>query len=148
MSYLEWFENHALKHKTLVEKLIKKGLDQTQIIDYFDFENMVASEPDFCPLYTEKHDDGSVGKKCHDMASLNCYLCACPNFRFKDSGFEKIGSKTLFSSCNIDSKDGSRGTYGDALHQDCSQCSVPHHRAYVEKHFDLDWKNIMQDVPQ
>lgn len=136
MSYTSWFNEHAQKHNIIVQKLLKNGLEKEQIIDYFDFENMVQKEPDFCPLYAEN-------KKCHDMKKLNCYLCACPNFRFKDEGFEKLEEKTKYSFCDIDSKDGRVGVYGDSIHQDCSKCSVPHHKAYVSKNFDLDWKKIM-----
>lgn len=138
MSYTSWFNEHASKHKKIVKKLLQKEFSKEEIIDYFDFENMVKKEPDFCPLYAEH-------KKCHDMKKLNCYLCACPNFRFKDEGFEKIEEKTKYSFCDIDSKDGRVGVYGNAIHQDCSGCSVPHHRAYVSKHFDLEWEKIMNN---
>ena len=138
MSYTSWFNEHAKKHNTIVQKLLKKGFDKELIIEYFDFDNMVKEENDFCPLYAEN-------RKCHDMKVLNCYLCACPNFRFKDEGFEKIDTKTKYSFCDIDSKDGRVGVYGEAIHQDCSGCSVPHHKSYVEKHFDLDWKTIMNN---
>lgn len=141
MSYTSWFNEHADKHKKIVDKLRDKGLSKEQIIDYFDFENMVKEEKDFCPLYAEN-------KKCHDMESLNCYLCACPNFRFDDAGVEKIDTKTKYSFCDIESKDGKAGVYGNAIHQDCSKCGVPHHRSYVEKHFDFDWRVIMQKCNQ
>ncbi len=137
MSYKSWFDEHAAKHKKIVEKLLACGNSKEGIIDYFEFENMVTNEPDFCPLYAEN-------KKCHDMQRLNCYLCACPNFRFSDEGVEKIEDKTKYSFCSIDSKDGKAGVYGDAIHQDCSKCGVPHHKAYVEKNFDLDWKKVME----
>ncbi len=140
MSYTSWFTEHGKKHKEIIEKLLAKGFDKEQIIDYFDFESMLKNEPDFCPLYAES-------KKCHDMPSLNCYLCSCPNFRFDDKGFDKVEQKTRYSFCDIDSKDGRVGVYGEKVHQDCSQCGVPHHRAYVEKHFDLDWFEIMKDCP-
>lgn len=136
MSYTSWFDEHASKHKVIVEKLQKQNLTKEQIIDYFDFENMKVKERDFCPLYADN-------KKCHDMQELNCYLCACPNFRFHDDGVEKVEEKTKYSFCDIDSKDGKVGVYGEAIHQDCSGCSVPHHRAYVLKNFDYDWKKIM-----
>ena len=138
MGYISWFHKHALKHKKIVDKLILEGLNEAEIIDYFDFENMRKKEEDFCPLYAKN-------KKCHDVESLNCYLCACPNFRFKDDGIEKVEEKIKYSFCEIDSKDGRVGVYGDKIHQDCSNCSVPHHRSYVEKYFDLDWKKIMQE---
>jgi hypothetical protein len=136
MAYSDWFDKHSQKHKKIVEKLIAKSYSKEQIIDYFDFENMKKEEIDFCPLYAKD-------KKCHDMESLNCYLCACPNFRFKDDGIKKIESATQFSFCAINSKDGRQGVYGEKIHQDCSKCSVPHHREYVSKHFDLDWKKMM-----
>lgn len=138
MSYISWFNDHADKHKKIIDKLLKRGFSQREIIDYFDFENMCKEESDFCPLYAEH-------KKCHEMESLNCYLCACPNFRFNDAGFALVDTKTKYSYCSIDSKDGAVGIYGDAIHQDCSKCSVPHHRAYVLKHFDLDWRECMSE---
>ena len=137
MSYTQWFEDHANKHKQIVSKLQKKNYTKEQIIEYFDFDSMVKEEPDFCPLYKDN-------KKCHDMESLNCYLCACPNFRFKDEGIKQVGENTQFSFCDIESKDGRQGVYGDAIHQDCSKCGVPHHKTYVEKNFDLDWKVAMK----
>ncbi len=137
MSYQSWFEAHAQKHKSIVYKLTKKNYTQEQIIDYFDFDNMIKEEPDFCPLYKEN-------KKCHAMEELNCYLCACPNFRFKDEGIKKVGEKVQYSLCSIDSKDGKQGEYGDKIHQDCSKCRVPHLKSYITKNFDLDWKKIMK----
>ena len=137
MSYGEWFEQHASKHKKIVDKLVAHGYTKEQIIDYFDFENMVKEEIDFCPLYKDN-------KKCHEMESLNCYLCACPNFRFDDEGIKKIDAKTQYSFCAIDSKDGKQGVYGDKIHQDCSKCTVPHHKEYVQNKFDIEWKKIMK----
>ena len=134
MSYSSWFEAHALKHKKIVDKLVAKGYTQEQIIDYFDFDNMVEKENDFCPLYKEP-------KKCHDMDSLNCYLCACPNFRFNDEGLGTYNEFNILSKCDI--HNGEKFAGKGVIHQDCSSCSVPHHKAYVEKNFDLDWKKIM-----
>lgn len=136
MTYKEWFDDFAQKHKIIVDKLLKQGFNKEQIIEYFNFENMVQKEPNFCLLYPEN-------KKCHEMESLNCYLCACPYFRFNDAGVEKIDTKTKYSFCSIDSKDGKIGVYGDTMHQDCSACTVPHHKSYIKKHFNLDWKKIM-----
>ncbi len=137
MSYSKWFDDHAQKHKLIVYNLTEKNYSQDEIIDYFDFDNMVKNEPDFCPLYKDN-------KKCHEMEELNCYLCACPNFCFKDEGIKKVKEKVQYSFCSIESKDGKQGEYGDKIHQDCSKCGVPHFKNYVTKHFDLDWKKIMQ----
>ena len=145
MTYLSWYKEQATRHKAVMNKLLSNGLSRDEIIAYFDFENMVKNESDFCPLYRERNEDGTLGKKCHDLESLNCYLCACPNFRFDDEGVAQDGEKTIFSLCSIDSKDGVQGIYGDAIHQDCSNCSVPHHVSYIKKHYDEDWTKIMQE---
>lgn len=137
MSYSSWVKEHSLAHKEIVQRLITKKFDKEQIIDYFDFENMIKNEPNFCPLYKDN-------KKCHDIDSLNCYLCSCPNFRFKDNGIKKINSTTQFSFCSIDSKDARQGIYAQSIHQDCSGCCVPHHKDYVKKNFNLEWSEIMQ----
>ncbi len=137
MTYSEWFQNHGAKHQAIMKKL--QHFSEKEVIQYFRFENMVKEEPDFCPLYKEN-------KKCHDIDILNCYLCACPNFRFDDEGLEKEEEKTLFSLCNIDSKNGSRYISDDAIHQNCSGCLVPHQEAYIKKVFSRNWFEIMQDV--
>ena len=158
MTYSQWFESHAERHGEIVDKLLAKGYDKAAIIDYFDFDNMVTAEPDFCPLYAEK-------KKCHDMKHLNCYLCACPYFRFNDDGIDALertkgneqrgsgkreagsGGLTVYSFCAIDAVDGKQAVFGDTVHQDCSKCLLPHRRGFIEKHFDTDWKTIMAACP-
>ena len=67
-----------------------------------------------------------------------------PFNKFKDEGIEEREGKTVYSFCAIDSKEGRQGVYGDKIHQDCSQCTVPHHVSYVRKHFDTEWKKIMK----
>jgi len=137
MSYISWFQTHGEKHKAIIDKLTK--LSDKEVIAYFKFENMVKKEPDFCPLYKEN-------KKCHDMKELNCYLCACPNFRFDDEGFKKVEKKTLYSTCDIDSKDGSQYISEDAIHQNCAGCLVPHYEVYIQKVFNRNWFKIMKNV--
>jgi Zn-finger protein len=125
LTYQSWHVEHAKKHKKLVEKLAH--LSDDELIEYFDFDNMVKYEPDFCLLYKEN-------KKCHDMENLNCYLCACPNFRVGESS----------SSCSIKSKDGGSMKAPDGfIHQDCSKCTVPHDVEYIKKNFSKDWLEIM-----
>ena len=80
------------------------------------------------------------------MKELNCYLCACPNFRFDDNGFKKVEEKTLYSTCNIESKDGAQFISDDAIHQNYAGCLVPHHEAYIKKNFSRDWFKIMKEV--
>jgi hypothetical protein len=114
-------------------------LSDEEVIAYFHFENMVEKEPDFCPLYKEN-------RKCHDMEELNCYLCACPNFRFDDNGLEEIDGKSLKSRCGINSRDGSRFVGTDTIHQDCSGCLVPHCKTYIQEVFQREWFAMMHKV--
>ena len=134
MSYLSWFNKYASKHKTIVDKLIEKNYTKEQIVNYFEFENMVKNEIDFCPLYKKN-------KKCHDMENLNCYLCGCPNFRFNDDGLGTYNEFKILSRCDINN--GAKLKSKDKIHQDCSSCTVPHHKKFVLKNFDTDWKKIM-----
>jgi hypothetical protein len=137
MSYSSWFQSHGEKHKKIIEKLTH--LSDDELIEYFRFDNMVKNEFDFCPLYAKN-------KKCHDNEELNCYFCACPNFRFNDKGFEQVEKRTLFSTCNIESKDGSQYISDDAIHQNCAGCFVPHSEAYIKKHFTRNWVEAMSEV--
>ena len=137
MSYLEWFETHANKHHVIVQKLSTQNYTQEMMIDYFLFENMVEKEPDFCLLYANK-------QKCHDIKSLNCYLCACSHFRFNDKGLSVEEGVTCKSKCSIGSKKSGIFVYENVAHLDCSACIVPHTKAFIRKHFDVDWKKIMQ----
>ncbi|MDP3301895.1 MAG: hypothetical protein Q8S36_08025 [Sulfuricurvum sp.] len=138
MSYKKWFDEHAQKHKEIMEKLTH--LSDQEVIEYFRFENMVQNEKEFCPLYADN-------KKCHDTEELNCYLCACPNFRFNDKGFKQEEEKTLFSTCSIESPDGDRYISESAIHQNCAGCLVPHRESYIKKVFDRNWLAIMKEVP-
>ncbi len=138
MTYEEWFLKQGELHASVMKKLINKTNDE--VIEYFKFENMVNNEPDFCPLYKEN-------KKCHDMEDLNCYLCACPNFRFDDNGFEKTSDgKTLYSICSINCKDGSQFIGENYIHQNCSDCVIPHKKKYIKKNFSRNWFEVMKDV--
>ena len=124
--YKSWFEDHAKKHQKIIRKL--SHLSNEAIIEYFDFENMLQNEPDFCPLYKTK-------EKCHNVEKLNCYLCACPLFRVADTK----------SYCSIDAKEGSSICADDGyIHQDCSKCAIPHSTQYVKKNFSKNWRKIME----
>ncbi len=127
MSYQSWHKEHSLKHKKILDKLI--NLSDDEIIEYFDYDNMVKQEIDFCRLYKDN-------KKCHNIKKLNCYFCACPNFRVTNTK----------SYCNIDSKDGGIIKSKNFIHQDCSNCTVPHTVEYIRKNFTRDWSKAMKDT--
>ena len=137
MSYSQWVQEHGAKHKKIIKRL--QHLTDDELIEYFRFNNMVKNEPDFCPLYAKN-------KRCHENKELNCYFCACPNFRFNDSGFDKIESRTLFSYCSIESKDGTQYKSESAIHQNCADCFVPHSESYIKKYFTRDWLKAMSRV--
>lgn len=137
MTYLEWFEAHAQKHKTIMETLTE--LDQREIIDYFDYGNMKEKHPDFCPLYT-------TDTKCHDMEALNCYFCGCMHFRFCDTGIFEENGKTVMSLCRIEAKEGRAFEYDSKIHQDCSACLIPHKKEMIEKYFSSDWREVMKNT--
>jgi hypothetical protein len=137
MSYKSWFQSHGKKHKEIVDRL--SHLSDNELIEYFRYENMVKNEPDFCPLYEDN-------KRCHNMENLNCYLCACPNFRFDDNGFREEEGRTLFSYCNINSIGGNQFKSESAIHQNCVGCLLPHREIYIKKLFSRDWFKIMKAV--
>ena len=136
MGYSQWFENHAKKHKKIVDKLLSSSKSKDEIIEYFCYENMAKEEIDFCPLYKD-------GTKCHEMKELNCYLCACPNFRFDDEGIDEYNGHKILSKCEINN--GSTIAHSGKIHHDCSSCIVPHHKSFIKKVFDVDWKKIMSE---
>lgn len=137
MSYKKWLEAHCRKHQKIVEKLSSKGVGQNEILEYFEFENMLSNEPDFCLLYAEN-------KKCHEIDRLNCYLCACPEFCFCDDGVRLDGDGVIYSYCTINSKYGKAKNFGGKIHQDCSDCPLPHTMGYIKKRFDKNISKIMQ----
>ena len=132
MTYYEWMQNHAKKHKKIIDKL--ENLSDEEIIEYFDFENMKVKEKDFCPLYERD-------KKCHDMEKLNCYSCGCPYFRLTNDP-----SSELLSYCSINHKNGGQMKATNGIHQDCTNCTVPHKVNFVKKNFSKDWNEIMNKV--
>ena len=117
LSYNKWLKEHIKKKQSILDKLSNYSNDE--IINYFNFNNMVKSEPNFCPLYKDNI-------KCHDMVKLNCYFCACPYF-------EVQADKSI---CTIDAKDGSSIVSKDGyVHQDCSKCTIPHKIDFIKKNF-------------
>lgn len=135
MTYIEWFDAHGNKHAKVMEKL--SNLSTDEVIVYFRYENMVIHENDFCPLY-------ATNTKCHETDTLNCYLCACPHFRFNDIGLDLVENHTRYSICSIESPAGDRYVYEGAIHQNCSGCLIPHDECYIAKVFNRDWFSMMK----
>ena len=136
MSYQEWLNEHIKKHKKIVEKLLSQGLNKEEIIKYFDFENMKKNEKSFCPLYEKD-------KKCHDIKNLNCYFCGCPYFVFDDNGIKNINGKTLFSLCSIKAKNSKQFFTNKSIHQDCSECFIPHKTGFIKKNFKFNLNEVL-----
>lgn len=137
MSYIKWFQTHSQKHSHILKKL--KNLSKTEIIDYFEFENLSKQEQNFCPLFSE-------AQKCHNSENLNCYLCGCPNFRVYKNPKRLKSGKLLYSYCKIESKDGKKVEFKNQVHQDCSRCNTPHKRDFIDRNFKLNWSEIMKFV--
>ena len=128
MTYEYWIKEHSLKHKNIMTKL--SSLGKNEIIAYFDFENMKVNEKDFCLLY-------DLNKKCHDIKNLNCYLCACPYFRLKETQ----------STCSINSRFAKFSKDDTGFnHLDCTDCFIPHKVSYIKKNYQENWNKIMKDV--
>lgn len=129
MTYDEWKIEHATKKANIIRK--KNLTEVDDIVEYFDFDNMVKNEPDFCPLYKDNI-------KCHDIEKLNCYYCGCVYFKVNDNP-KTVGKTTIASVCIIDSK------YKDEfyenpdehnvvkIHCDCSNCFIPHKPSFTKK---------------
>lgn len=138
MSYFKWYVTHGKKHNALVQTLCSQGLNSQEIIDYFRYENMLIKEPLFCPLYANK-------EKCHNIRYLNCYLCACPHFRFSDFGIGNEDDVCIKSECAIGSRKSKRFFYEKEIHLDCSACTIPHTHGFIKKVFHEVWQEIMRD---
>ena len=130
MTYSEWYSQHHAKRITIQQKLEGWGLTPAQVIDYFSYDNMRVHEPSFCPLYAHS-------TKCHDIPSLNCYLCACPHFKCSDTPLHTTpdGQKVL-STCSINSRHATTFTVDNNSHCDCSSCTIPHTAKAALKHYE------------
>lgn len=137
MAYENWFESHAKKHQALLLQLQHAGMMGEELVGYFVYENMARKERAFCPLYAS-------GKKCHAKEYLNCYLCACPHFRFNDKGLHvKENGVVVKSVCAVNSRFAKQFVHEGTEHLDCSDCSLPHTKAFVRTFAGKPWKEAM-----
>jgi len=135
MGYREWFERHGAKHRAIVDRL--SHLSDAELIAYFRYDNMALHEPD--SLYAK-------GTKCHEMEDLNCYLCACPHFRFDDAGLGMEAEGVRKSLCAINARDARSLAHDGVIHCDCSACLLPHRESFIANVFDRNWFAIMERV--
>ncbi len=124
MTYKEWADSEAFRRGQIVLKLKTQGKSIIDIVDYFDYENMRVMEPTYCGLYIDCI-------KCHNIEELNCFFCGCPYFKFDDSGIETKGEQVTYSTCTIDAIKGSEFITGNTIHQDCTNCDIPHRKEFA-----------------
>jgi len=129
VTYSSWATDHLKSRQAIQHKLEAKGLTPEQVVDYFNYDNMITHEPDFCPLYAQ-------GKKCHDVNYLNCYLCACPHFNYSDDSLYQKGTKSIFSECTINSRFASEFEYENNVHCNCAACTIPHTKKAALKAYE------------
>ena len=124
-------KQHAKKHLKIINKLTH--LSDYEIIEYFDFDNMKIKEKDFCPLYKKN-------QKCHEIEQLNCYSCGCPYFRLNNN------DDKILSYCSINHKNGRTIESTTGIHQDCTNCTIPHKVNFIKANFNKNWNEIMRKV--
>lgn len=138
MTFKSWKDEHITKIMDIVRE--NSSLPVHELIDVFDYNNMKAQYPTFCPLY-------QADTKCHDMDDLNCLFCACPYFRFSDKkplGTTMAGD-SIMSECTVNSRFRNSFTVDNIVQCDCSECTVPHTKEFTVKHvkqyLDIDELN-------
>jgi hypothetical protein len=109
--YQKWLDEHRAKVEAVIQKHKLDGEDEINL--FFEYDNLKAQEPEFCPLF-------ALNQKCHDITPLNCYGCNCPHFRFDDE------AERIKSWCEVKSKQGKQYFFEEEIHQDCSGCTIPH----------------------
>lgn len=126
MTYTEWKTSNKEKKVKILLKLHNKT--NVEIAEYFSYKNMVKNEKDFCSLYKEN-------LKCHDMDNLNCFHCGCPHFQYTEdkTGLFTQDGLPVLSKCNVNAIQSKQFTATRAIHQDCSDCLIPHTFLYTTK---------------
>jgi len=124
MTYNEWSKDEVARRNTVITKLKAQEFSTSEIVEYFNFENMVKNEPNYCPLY-------ATSTKCHDREKLNCFFCGCPYFTYSDKGISQRSQKTVYSKCELNAIKSSEFTTETAIHLDCSNCEIPHRLPFV-----------------
>ena len=120
--------NGAVIQNVKMDEKTRKFLEEhiNKIVKAFSFENRSKNSGE-CPCYKE-------GKKCHDLPSLNCFFCYCPEYN----------SEIVEGGCKINSPKG-KWFFDERLPKgkiwDCSDCDIPHNeetvRKYLRKLFGL-----------
>ena len=129
MTYSSWATDHLKSRQAIQQKLEAKGLTPEQVVDYFNYDIMSVNKPNFCPLYAQ-------GKKCHNVSYLNCYLCACPHFKYSDDSLYQKDSKKIFSECTINSRFATDFEFENDVHCNCADCTIPHTKKAALKAYE------------
>ena len=100
-------------------ELIKK------IIEEYSFKNQKEKNPESCPCYTEG--------VCHKLPEkeLICLLCLCPEYQ--------VELRHEDGTCKIKSPLGKwfhHSSHPNRKIWDCSDCSIPHTKNYVERYLE------------
>lgn len=130
MTFQEWRTAQEERRDRILIKL--STFTSEEVAEYFNYDNMVAEEPDFCPLY-------KTNSKCHDVENLNCYLCGCPYFKSSDTTpFSVADGVKVMSICSINAVQASTFIQDGVQQCDCSQCLVPHRKSVAIKALNND----------
>lgn len=120
-----------------------KEFDIKKIAEMFTYENMQASNKDFCALY-------KANNTCHEVnhQDLNCYGCYCPNYKAeicfdKDLELYKAGICSIKSKFGFYKKTQTKDEHKkDFLILNCVNCLVPHKKNFVQKIIEKDLANL------
>lgn len=123
MTFTEWRMSHLDKLVDFISSLSTPSI--SDVVDYFQYENMSAKHPTYCPLY-------AIQTRCHNTPDLNCLFCACPHFVGSDTPLHALpdGVK-IMSVCSLGSKQSGRSLSDHVSQCDCSSCFIPHTRSHI-----------------
>ncbi len=95
-----------------------------KILEKYTFKKRKKENEDSCPCYN--------GTKCHDLSDeeLICLFCLCPEYQYDLEHIE--------GGCKIDGigKWFYHNAHPTGRIWDCSDCSIPHTKEYVNKYLN------------
>lgn len=98
----------------LASEIINKNVEE--LIESYDYENQKKVNLHGCICYEQD-------VKCHNLESLNCFFCYCPNY-----------DRTIKEgACKINNPKGKYIDNHEGKIWDCSDCDFPHTRENAVK---------------